>query len=60
MNKTKKIIEIVWKLAFALFCLIVLSSVIYKIYEIFKITNNIKDPSKCLEINNEYYCKVGK
>lgn len=60
MNKIKKIIEIVWKLTFALFCLIVLSSVIYKIYESFKITNNIKEPSKCLEINNEYYCKVGK
>lgn len=60
MLKIKKIIKIMWELIFILFCLIALSSVVYRIYESFKITNNIKESSKCLEINDEYYCKVGK
>lgn len=60
MLKIKKIIKIMWELIFILFCLIALSSVVYRIYESFKITNNIKEPSKCLEINDEYYCKVGE
>lgn len=59
MTKIKKIIKIMWELIFGLFCLIMLSAVIYSIYENFKIVNNINKPSKCLKINNEYYCKVG-
>ena len=58
MLKIKEITKIIWYLIFALFCLIVLSSVVYRIYESFKIVNNIKQPSNCLEINDEYYCKI--
>lgn len=60
MLKIKNIIKIMWELMFVLFCLIVLSSVVYRIYESFKVINNIKEPSKCIEINDEYYCKVEK
>ena len=54
-----KVIKIMWELVILLFFIIILSSVIIRVYEYFKVINNIKQPSKCLQINESYYCKVG-
>lgn len=58
--KIKNIIKIGWELLFIIFCLIVLLSVVYKIYESFKVVNNIKEPSKCIKINDEFYCRESR
>lgn len=57
-RKIKNILDICFEILFIIFVLIIFVSIIYRIYEGFRIDNKIKNPSECLKINDVYYCKV--
>lgn len=54
----KKILDITIDVFIIIGLIIVLSDIVVDTYKNIKITNKIEQPALCIEINDEYYCKV--
>lgn len=56
----KKSLDIVINILLLLGLIIIIVGIIFDIYKTIKITNKIENPALCIEINDEYYCKVSE
>ena len=56
----KKILDIIIDVFIIIGLIIVLSDIAVNTYKNIKITNKIENPSLCIKINDEYYCKVSE
>ena len=56
----KKSLDIAINIVLLLGLIIIIVGIIFDIYKNIKITNKIENPALCIEINDEYYCKVSE
>ena len=56
----KKSLDILINIVLLLGLIIIIVGIIFDIYKNIKITNKIENPALCIEINDEYYCKVSE
>lgn len=54
----KKILDITVDVFIIIGLISISCNIISNIYKNIKITNKIENPSLCIEINDEYYCRV--
>ena len=58
LEKMKKTVDMTVNIVLLLGLIIIIVGIISDIYKNIKITNKIENPSLCIEINDDYYCRV--
>ena len=56
----KRVLDIIINILIIIGLILVLTDIISDTYKNIKITNKIENPALCIEINDEYYCKVSE